>query len=195
MDNLKKSALDMHKKDGIMSNTDAILRLIGENPDRPGLKDTPRRVANAYEEIFRGYDPTMRPKITKFPSKRDKMVLKKDIPFYSMCEHHILPYYGMCHVGYIPDGTTIIGMSKITRLVQYLAAKLTIQEELTDEIARELEKELNPKGIAVTTTALHLCEGMRGAKVPGSEFMITELRGLFLTDERAQNEFIRKTTR
>lgn len=185
--------MDTYKKQIISGHVIGILNQIGEDPLRDGLVDTPTRVARAYNEIFRGYDPEQRPKITKFKSKRDKMVLKKDIPFYSMCEHHMLPYYGTCHVAYIPDGTEIMGMSKITRLVQYLAAKLTVQEYLTDEIADEMIKEMNPKGVAVTTKCLHLCEGMRGVKVQDSEFEITELRGLFLENERAHNEFMLKT--
>lgn len=179
----------------IQNNVTHILTLIGENPSRDGLIDTPRRVANAYQEIFRGYDESQKPKITVFPSKSNTMILKKNIPFYSMCEHHIFPYYGICHVGYIPGGKEIIGMSKITRLVRYIAAKLTIQESLTQEIADELFNILNPKGVAVTTKAFHLCEGMRGVKVSDSEFEITELRGIFLTDAGAQNEFIIKTTK
>lgn len=180
-------------QDSIEHHVTCILELIGEDINREGLIKTPYRVAKSYEEMFRGYHPSERPRMTKFKSNSDRMILKKDIPFYSMCEHHMIPYFGRCHVAYIPDNSTIIGMSKITRLVQYLSAKLTVQEELTSEIADELEKELNPKGVAVTTIATHLCEGMRGVRVSGSEFDITELRGIFLDGDKAHKEFMYKT--
>jgi len=187
--------MKINNKLAVQDHIYCILERIGEDPTRKGLIDTPKRVANAYMEIFRGYDESQKPKMVTFPSDSNTMILKKNIPFYSICEHHMLPYYGVCHVGYIPSGKEIVGMSKITKLVRYLAAKLTVQETLTKEIADEFNKILKPEGVAITTKALHLCEGMRGAKVPNSEFEITELRGLFRKNEGAQNEFIMKTVR
>ncbi len=154
---------------------------LGEDPDRPGLKETPRRVADAYSELLSGTgeDPMKILKILP-GDKHDEIVLLRDIPLYSMCEHHLLPFVGRAHVAYIPKGG-IVGLSKLARLVECLSRRLQLQERLTAEIADTLVDSINPKGVMVVVEAEHLCMTMRGVRKPGSMTTTSVVRGIFRT--------------
>jgi len=167
-----------------------LLEGIGDDPEREGVKETPRRVADMYEEIFSGVgvDPT--PIATVVPGADfDEMIMVKDIPLYSMCEHHGLPFVGKAHVAYIPnkDGR-ITGLSKVARVVDVLSKRLQVQERLTTEIADTIEQALDPRGVFVMIEAEHLCMTMRGVKKPGSVTVTSAVRGLFRNDARTRQE-------
>jgi len=167
-----------------------ILEAIGEDKDREGLVATPRRVACMYEEIFSGYETDASKVVTaRFSENHDEMVFVKDIPFYSVCEHHLMPFLGRAHVAYVPakDGQ-ITGISKLARVVDVLARKLQLQERLTTEIANNLEKALNPRGVVVVIEAEHLCMSMRGVNKPGSKTVTSAIRGIFRTNEATRAE-------
>jgi GTP cyclohydrolase IA len=158
-----------------------ILAAIGEDPERDGLRYTPRRIADMYEEIFAGlHDDPCRHLVTTFEAEHDEMVMVRDIPLYSICEHHLVPFAGRAHVAYIPgeDGR-ITGLSKLARLVDGLAKKPQVQERLTTEIADALMDALDPLGVFVVIEAEHLCMSMRGIKKPGSLTITSAVRGLF----------------
>ena len=171
-----------------------ILKEIGDNPYREGLKETPRRVAKMYGELFRGYDLKQKPIITIFPNGQDGVVYDQLItdrgPFNSLCEHHIIPFSGEFIFGYIPD-KKIIGLSKVARIVDFYSAKLQIQERLVKDIVDEIEKVAEPKAIGIFMKATHLCKKMRGVKKDG-EMTTCDLRGLFKTDESAKREFLKE---
>ncbi|HIZ16388.1 MAG TPA: GTP cyclohydrolase I FolE [Firmicutes bacterium] len=169
-----------------------ILLAIGENPDREGLKETPRRVANMYEEIFAGLeeDPQTHVKIFNEESP-DEMVVVRDIPFYSMCEHHLLPFIGKAHIAYIPKDGKIIGLSKLARIVGSFAKRPQLQERLTSQVADFLEKVLQPRGVAVVVEAEHLCMSMRGARAAGAKTKTSALRGGMKSDARTRNEVMK----
>ena len=169
-----------------------ILLAIGENPDREGLKETPRRVANMYEEIFAGLeeDPQTHVKIFNEESP-DEMVVVRDIPFYSMCEHHLLPFIGRAHIAYIPKDGKIIGLSKLARIVGSFAKRPQLQERLTSQEADFLEKVLQPRGVAVVVEAEHLCMSMRGARAAGALTKTSALRGGMKSDARTRNEVMK----
>ncbi len=158
-----------------------ILEGIGEDPDREGLLDTPARVARMYEEVFAGLteDPARHFEMT-FDEHHEEMVLVKDIPFYSMCEHHLVPFFGKAHVAYIPasDGR-ICGLSKLARLVEAFAKRPQVQERLTSQIADTLIEQLDPQGVIVVLEAEHMCMSMRGVKKPGSQTVTSAVRGVF----------------
>ncbi|TET54423.1 MAG: GTP cyclohydrolase I FolE, partial [Actinobacteria bacterium] len=163
---------------------------IGEDKNREGLKDTPKRVASMYEEIFRGYSTDTSKIVTaKFSENHDEMVLVKDIPFYSVCEHHLMPFLGKAHVAYIPakDGK-ITGISKLARVVDITARKLQLQERLTTQIAKIIEDALKPRGVIVVIEAEHLCMSMRGVQKPGHKTVTSALRGIFHTNEATRAE-------
>ncbi|HKZ75150.1 MAG TPA: GTP cyclohydrolase I FolE [Actinomycetota bacterium] len=167
-----------------------ILEGIGDDPEREGIKETPRRVADMYEEIFAGIgvDPT--PIASVVPGANfDEMIMVKDIPLYSICEHHGLPFVGKAHVAYIPskDGR-ITGLSKIARVVDILSKRLQVQERLTTEIADTIDDALKPRGVFVMIEAEHLCMTMRGVKKPGSLTVTSAVRGLFRSDARTRQE-------
>jgi GTP cyclohydrolase I len=167
-----------------------ILEGIGEDPDRDGLRDTPRRVADMYDEILSGIgvDPT--PIVTVVPGADfDEMIMVKDIPLTALCEHHMLAFNGKAHVAYIPnkDGR-ITGLSKIARVVDVLAKRLQVQERLTTQIADVVEQALEPRGVFVLIEAEHLCMTMRGVKKPGSLTVTSAVRGLFRNDARTRQE-------
>jgi GTP cyclohydrolase IA len=167
-----------------------ILEGIGDDPDREGVVDTPRRVADMYGEIFEGVgvDPT--PVATVVPGANfDEMIMVKDIPLQSLCEHHLLPFNGHAHVAYIPnkDGR-ITGLSKVARVVDILAKRPQVQERLTTEIADTIEAALDPRGVFVVIEAEHLCMTMRGIKKPGAVTVTSAVRGLFRTDARTRQE-------
>ncbi|KPK88281.1 GTP cyclohydrolase [bacterium SM23_31] len=168
-----------------------LLAKIGEDPTREGLINTPGRVAAAYEYFSEGYRADLNEIVNGaiFQENYDEMVLVKNIDIFSLCEHHLLPFYGVCHVGYIPDGK-IIGLSKIPRIVEVFAKRLQIQERLTDQIAETIENILNPKGIGVVISARHLCMIMRGVKKQNTVVTTSSMLGCFKSDQRTRAEFL-----
>ena len=166
-----------------------LLEGIGEDTEREGLKDTPDRIARMCMEIYGGLDEEADHHLAKqFEVENNEMVLEKDITFYSMCEHHMLPFYGKAHVAYIPDGT-VVGLSKLARTVEVFARRLQMQEQLTDQIADALMDELGVKGAMVMVQAEHMCMTMRGIKKPGSQTVSIAARGCFIDNEALQNTF------
>ena len=167
-----------------------IIQAFGDNPNREGLKDTPRRIAEMYKEIFAGLtlDP-VEELMVGFEEGHREMVILKDIPFYSMCEHHFLPFYGVVHAGYIPNGR-VVGISKIARVVEIFAKRPQLQERLTTQIAETLNSALDPQGVAVVIRAEHLCMTMRGIKKPGTNIMTSAMRGRFQESEATRHEFL-----
>jgi GTP cyclohydrolase I len=163
---------------------------IGEDPERPGLRETPSRVARMYEEIFAGIDVDAANVVTVVEGADfDEMIMVRDIPLYSVCEHHLLPFVGKAHVAYIPNKSQqITGLSKVARVVDILAKKAQVQERLTTEIAEAIERALSPRGVFVVIEAEHLCMTMRGVKKPGSLTVTSAVRGLFRTDARTRQE-------
>ena len=166
-----------------------ILEAIGEDPDREGLVDTPRRVADMYEEIFAGLhkDPLSEVRIFHEESC-EEMVLVKDIPLHSMCEHHLLPFTGIAHVVYIPQGNRLLGLSKIARVVDTVSRKPQLQERLCSEIADTIMKAADPIGVAVVVEAEHLCMTMRGIKKAGARTVTSALRGRMRSDAKTRSE-------
>ena len=163
---------------------------VGEDPNREGLVDTPSRVRKSFEFIYGGYKQNPKEILQKalFTSSNDEMVLIKDIEFYSMCEHHMLPIIGKAHVAYIPNGK-VVGLSKIPRMVNIFARRLQIQEQLTEQIADAINEAISPLGVAVVIDARHMCMEMRGVQKINSTTVSSALRGLFKSDERTRNEF------
>lgn len=168
-----------------------ILEAIGEDPDREGLVETPKRVAAMYEEIFSGIADDPKRHIKVFSEKdNDEIVVVRDIPLYSMCEHHLLPFVGKAHIAYIPSEGKVIGLSKLARIVDLFAKRPQLQERLTSQIADFLDEELKPLGIAVVVEAQHLCMTMRGAKAAGSMTQTSALRGVAKKDARTRAEIM-----
>ncbi len=167
-----------------------ILQLIGEDPLREGLVKTPQRVAKAFEFLTQGYhqDPHEVLNQALFTTTNDEMVVVRDIEFYSMCEHHILPIIGRVHVAYIPNGK-VVGLSKIPRVVNIYARRLQIQEQMTEQIAEALAQAINPKGVAVVVEARHMCMEMRGVEKINATTVSSALRGLFKSDKKTRKEF------
>lgn len=166
-----------------------MLEGIGENPDREGLKDTPARIARMCAELYSGMEEDAKTHLSRtFTVDSSEMVIEKDIPFYSMCEHHILPFYGRAHIAYIPDGR-VVGLSKLARTVEVFARRLQIQEQLTGQIADALMKYMQPKGALVMLEAEHMCMTMRGVKKPGSRTVTLARRGVFETDPSLEQRF------
>ncbi|MRI82946.1 MAG: GTP cyclohydrolase I FolE [Nitratiruptor sp.] len=167
-----------------------ILRLIGEDPQREGLRKTPERVYRAFLHLTSGYgkDPKEVLGEALFPSTNDEMVLVRDIEFYSLCEHHLLPIIGRAHVAYIPDGK-VVGLSKIPRMVELFARRLQIQEQLTEEIADALMESVTPKGVGVVIQARHMCMEMRGVEKICSTTVSSALRGVFKENLKTREEF------
>ena len=166
-----------------------LLIAIGENPEREGLKETPDRVARMYEEILSGYKEDAQSLLKVLKGENfDEIVLVKDIPFYSLCEHHLLPFHGKAHVGYIPQGNRITGISKLVRVVEVFSKRLQLQERLTTQIAEAIEKSIRPKGVIVIIEAEHLCMTMRGVKKPGSKVKTSVVRGIFRENEKTRLE-------
>ncbi len=165
-----------------------ILLAVGEDPDRQGLKDTPKRVARMYQEMFAGLraNPAKHLKVT-FPESYDEIVLVRDIGFTSMCEHHLLPFTGVAHVAYIPNGR-VAGLSKLARVVEDFARRPQVQERMTADIADLLEVELQTSGVAVVVRAEHSCMSIRGVKKPGSQTVTSALRGVFKTHLSSRTE-------
>jgi GTP cyclohydrolase I len=167
-----------------------ILSAVGEDPNRPGLQETPRRVAKMYAEMFAGLkqDPSRHLEVT-FPEDYDELVLVRDIPFTSMCEHHLLPFTGIAHVGYIPNGC-VTGLSKLARVVEEVARRPQVQERMTQTIADMIEKSLGSTGVAVVIQAEHSCMSIRGVKKHGSSTITSALRGIFKTNQSSRAEVL-----
>jgi len=172
-------------------NIRRMLEYIGEDPNREGLKDTPKRVIKMYNEVFGGYkrDESELFKAV-FTSDIDSMVVVKDMPFYSHCEHHLVPFFGTAHIGYIPNGK-VLGLSKFARLVRVFAKRLQIQERLTVQVADAIEKHLAPKGVMVILEAQHLCMSMRGVRKPNTKAVTSVAKGAFKESEKTRAEFMR----
>jgi GTP cyclohydrolase I len=165
-----------------------ILSAVGEDPDREGLRDTPARVARMYTELFAGLREDPRVHLQKFfTEKYDEMVLVRDISFNSMCEHHLLPFMGRAHIGYVPDGK-VIGLSKLARVVESVSRRPQVQERMTEEIADLLISELQVKGVAVVVEATHTCMTIRGIRKPGSECVTSAMKGLFRSNLSSRSE-------
>lgn len=167
-----------------------ILEAIGEDPDREGLIDTPKRVAKMYEEIFSGIGKNPEDDLQVFfqESGHEELILVKDIPFYSCCEHHLVPFFGKAHIGYIPRKGKLTGLSKLARVVETVAKRPQLQERFTTQIVDALEKQLHPLGIIVVVEAEHMCMTMRGVKKPGSKTVTSGVRGVFETDSKSRAE-------
>ena len=170
----------------------SIIEAIGDDPRREGLQGTPQRIAEMYAEIFSGLDMDARAELTVgFEVGHREMVILKDIPFHSMCEHHLLPFYGVVHVGYIPNKEgRVVGVSKLARVVEIFAKRPQLQERLTSQIADAILEALQPDGVAVVVQAEHLCMTMRGIKKPGSNVLTSATRGLFRTRAATRAEFL-----
>ncbi len=167
-----------------------LLIAVGEDPDRPGLRDTPARVARAYAETFAGLGQDPADVLsTVFDEDHDELVLVKDIPMYSTCEHHLVPFHGMAHIGYIPgeDGR-VTGLSKLARLVEVFARRPQVQERMTSQIADALESGLKPRGVLVVIEAEHLCMAMRGVRKPGARTMTSAVRGILRENPATRSE-------
>ena len=181
-----ESGVDLTK---IEAGVRLILEGIGEDPERPGLRDTPRRVALMYEEICAGLHNDPRQFLHVIPAEtHDEMVIVKDIPLYSICEHHLLPFFGVAHIAYIPRDGRIVGLSKLARVADLMARKPQIQERLATEIADLPDEMLRPTGVMVVIEAEHMCIEMRGIKKPGAKAVTSALRGGFLKDQRTRAE-------
>ena len=168
-----------------------ILLAVGEDVQREGLRGTPGRVADMYAELLGGMRQDPKEHLTTvFRENYDEIVLLRDVPFYSICEHHIMPFIGKCHVAYLPDGQ-VLGVSKLARVVDCFARRLQVQERLTVQIADFLMDNLRPKGVAVVIEASHSCMTIRGIKKPGSVMVTSALRGIFIRDPRSRNEVLR----
>ena len=169
-----------------------ILAEIGEDPKREGLLRTPNRVAKAYKFLTKGYSEDIEKLLNNavFNEHYDEMVIVKDIDFYSLCEHHLLPFFGKCHIAYIPNGK-IVGLSKLPRMVEMFSRRLQVQERMTREIGDMINKVLEPKGVAVVTEASHLCMMMRGVEKQNSVATASAMLGRFKSDEKTRTEFLK----
>ncbi len=170
----------------------SLIEAIGENPKREGVTDTPRRIAEMYAELFSGMNLDPKTELmVGFGEGHREMVILRDIPFYSMCEHHLLPFYGVAHVGYIPNKNgRVVGASKLARVVEICAKRPQLQERMTTQIADAIGEALQPDGVAVVIQAEHLCMTMRGIKKPGSNVVTSATRGLFRTKAATRAEFL-----
>jgi len=170
----------------------SLIEAIGDDPRREGLEGTPRRIADMYAELFSGLDMDAKAELTvDFEVGHHEMVILRDIPFYSMCEHHLLPFYGVAHVGYIPNKEgRVVGLSKLARVVDIFAKRLQLQERMTTQIADTIVEALQPDGVAVVIQAEHLCMTMRGIKKPGSNVITSATRGIFRSRAATRAEFM-----
>jgi len=170
---------------------EGLLHLLGEDPSRPGLDKTPERVAEALQFLTRGYHQDVDEVLNGalFPIAYEEMVIVKDVDFYSLCEHHLLPFFGKCHVAYIPD-KKVIGLSKIPRLVEVFSRRLQVQERLTCQIAETIQEKISPVGVAVVMEAQHLCMMMRGVEKQNTLAVTSSMLGVFRTEQKARSEFL-----
>ena len=181
----------MSESDPLEPMVRSMLKELGEDPERDGLQRTPHRVAKAFRYFCEGYDkdPITILNNALFDVTYDEMVIVKDIEFYSLCEHHMLPFFGRAHVAYVPNGK-VVGLSKIPRLVEMFARRLQVQERLTTEVASVLEEVLEPRGVGVVTESIHLCMMMRGVRQQNSFALTSAMRGEFQTDPKTRSEFM-----
>lgn len=181
----------MIDEEKIKASVKSIIEAIGEDPAREGLADTPRRVAEMYTELFMGMNRDPKKELAVgYELGHREMVILKDIPFYSMCEHHLLPFYGVVHIGYIPNNEgRVVGISKLARVVEIIAKRPQIQERMATEIADAIDEGLKPDGVAVVIEAEHLCMVMRGIKKPGASVITSALRGSFRRKAASRAEF------
>lgn len=178
-------------KDKMQEGVELLLEGMGYNPDQPGLVETPQRVADMYTEVLSGLDkePEEIVKVLK-GEEYDEIVLVREIPFYSLCEHHLLPFHGEAHVAYIPEGNRITGLSKLARVVELYARRLQVQERMTRQVADSLMDTLAPKGVMVVCEAEHLCMTMRGVQKPGSVTVTSVVRGIFRDNQATRSEAV-----
>lgn len=168
-----------------------ILEAVGEDPDREGLVDTPKRVARMYEEVFAGLRTDPREYFTVvFGEEHEELVLVKDISFFSVCEHHLVPFFGVAHVGYIPRGGRVTGLSKLARAVEAVSRRPQLQERITSTVAESIMEMLDPLGVIVIVESEHMCMAMRGVKKPGSKTVTSAVRGVFAKDSKARAEVL-----
>ncbi|MBI2836227.1 MAG: GTP cyclohydrolase I FolE [Chloroflexi bacterium] len=181
----------MIDEDAIKKAMGSIIKAIGEDPSREGMVDTPKRVAEMYAELFMGIDIDPAKELTTgFEEGHREMVIIRDIPFYSMCEHHLLPFYGVTHIGYIPNESgRVVGASQLARVVEVVARRPQLQERMTTQIAEAISQGIKPDGVGVVIQAEHLCMIMRGIKKPGSAIVTSAVRGTFRTRSKTRAEF------
>lgn len=184
--------MEAERTKAIRDHVEAILRLLHENPSRDGLEKTPVRVEKALQYLTKGYVQDSRQVLNGalFTADYDEMVIVRDIDFFSLCEHHLLPFYGKCHIAYLPR-KKIVGLSKLPRLVEVFARRLQVQERLTMQIARELKAQLNVRGVGVVMEAWHLCMMMRGVEKQNAHAVTSAMLGTFRSDPRTREEFLR----
>lgn len=182
----------MAADNGFQAHVTQILEALGEDPGRPGLRRTPERVEASLRWLTRGYEMSVEQVVgdAVFEETHESMILVRDIEIYSLCEHHLLPFFGRAHVAYIPDGR-IVGLSKLPRIVEVFARRLQVQERLTDQVADAVMDVLRPQGVGVVVEALHLCMAMRGVEKQNSKTVTSALRGVFRDDHRTREEFLR----
>jgi GTP cyclohydrolase I len=186
---INRNGLTAFDSEAIEGAVVQLLRAVGEDPEREGLVGTPRRIAEMYQEILQGMHQDPREVLAVgFEENHQEMVIVRDIPFHSLCEHHMLPFHGTFHVGYIPRGR-VVGISKLARVVDIYSRRLQLQERLTSQIADVLMEELKPEGVAVVGMGEHLCMTMRGVRKPGSKVVTSANRGLFRDREATRLEF------
>jgi len=178
----------MYDKQKMIDATRLFLEAIGEDPEREGLKETPERVAKMYGILLDGYNQNAKDHLKVFTEKTRNMVIVKDIPLYSFCEHHIVLMAGKVSIAYVPDGK-VLGLSKLVRVARVYAKRLQLQERLTDQIAEALDEALLPKGVAVTVEMEHFCMSIRGVRTPGAKTVTTRLTGVFLQKPEVREEF------
>ena len=177
-------------REGLLRIIHEMIGAIGLNPDSDGLQDTPRRITDMYLELFEGLWQDPREALTvQFAEDHEEMVILRNIPFYSMCEHHFLPFHGQAAVGYLPDGK-IVGLSKLARAVEIFARRPQVQERLTGQIADVIEEVVGAKGVGVVIEAEHLCMTARGVRKPGSSMVTSAMRGRFRADQNTRQEFL-----
>jgi GTP cyclohydrolase I len=175
----------------IVKGVRLIIEGIGEDPDRPGLRSTPQRVAEMYQEIFSGIAADTAKLLQPMAGEtHDEMVMIRDIPFYSVCEHHLLPFFGKAHIAYVPGAGKIVGISALARALEVFAKRPQVQERLTTQFADLIVTHLKPKGAMVVIDAEHLCMSMRGVKKPGSRVVTSAVRGIFRTKESTRMEML-----
>ena len=184
--------MNAEKRKKLEMNTKNLLELLGEDPSREGLLNTPKRVAKAWEFLTKGYNENLDELINNaiFEGESKDMVIVKNIEFYSLCEHHMIPFYGKAHIGYIPDGK-IIGLSKLARITDLFSQRLQVQERLTNQIAQCLQEVLNPRGVAVVLEGKHFCMLSRGVQKQNSIATSSSMLGIFREKESTRNEFLK----
>jgi GTP cyclohydrolase I len=185
------SSADLERRESVEESVRNILQRVGEDPGREGLQRTPERIARMYDELLAGYqvDPIALVNDALFDVEYDEMIVVKDIEFFSMCEHHMLPFYGRAHVAYIPNDK-VIGLSKIPRIVEMFARRLQVQERMTQQIAQLLQEVLEPQGVGVVVEGAHMCSMMRGVKKENARMVTSAMLGNFKENPKTRNEFM-----